>query len=47
VETGASEEALAAGVDAVITGERKGGGFAELPQFGPDTLGQLRSLCDC
>jgi hypothetical protein len=46
VETGASEEVLAAGVDAVITGERKGGGFADLPQFGPDTLGDLRSLCD-
>jgi glycosyltransferase involved in cell wall biosynthesis len=45
VETGASEEALAAGVDAVITGETKGGGFADLPQFGPDSLGELRSLC--
>jgi hypothetical protein len=45
VETGASEDALAAGVDALITRETKGGGFAALPQFGQDTLGQLRSLC--
>jgi hypothetical protein len=44
VETGASEAALAAGVDALITGEPKGGAFAGLPQFGPDRLGELRSL---
>ena len=43
VEVGASEETLAAGVDAIITGEPKSGGFAELPQFGPDALGELRS----
>jgi hypothetical protein len=47
VETAATEEALLAGVDAVITGEQKSGGFAEVPQFGPDTLGELRALCDC
>lgn len=47
VETGASEEALVAGVDALLTGERRDGGFADLPQFGPDRLGELRSLCDC
>ena len=45
VETGSSEEALAAGVDAVMTGETKGGGFAGLPQFGLDRVGELRRLC--
>jgi glycosyltransferase involved in cell wall biosynthesis len=44
VETGSSEAALAAGVDAVITAQPKGGAFAGLPQFGADELSELRSL---